>query len=86
FYKGDVSRNNQRKRRFFEHIFSIFRQWHIFRNCSVYRVLRGKAGIASTKKPDSLDKAFHRAKDKLKDGGYIGEWDGYIWLLDNPDN
>ncbi|MBK9585801.1 MAG: AAA family ATPase [Alphaproteobacteria bacterium] len=45
-----------------------------------------KAGIASTKKPDSLDKAFHRAKDKLKDGGYIEEWDGYVWILDNPDN
>ncbi len=44
-----------------------------------------KAGIAATDKPDSLDKAFHRAKAKLKNGGYIGEWDGYIWLTDKPD-
>ena len=44
-----------------------------------------KAGIAATDKPDSLDKAFYRAKEKLKSRGYIGEWDGYIWLLDKKD-
>jgi hypothetical protein len=44
-----------------------------------------KAGIAATDKTDSLDKAFHRAKEKLKDRGYIGEWDGYIWLTDKKD-
>lgn len=45
-----------------------------------------KAGIAATDKPDSVDRAFHRAKTKLKNSGYIGEWDGYIWLTDNADN
>jgi hypothetical protein len=44
-----------------------------------------KAGIASTDKPDSLEKAFHRAKEKLKNSGYIAEWDGYIWLTDKKD-
>jgi len=39
-----------------------------------------KAGIANTDKPDSVNRAFLRAKNNLKDKGYIGEWDGYIWL------
>ena len=45
-----------------------------------------KAGISETDKPDSVAKAFLRAKNKLKSLGYIGEWDNYIWLLDRPDN
>lgn len=44
-----------------------------------------KAGIADTDKTDSVAKAFLRCKNKLKDLGYISEWDGYIWLLDRPD-
>ena len=44
-----------------------------------------KAGITDTDKPDSVNKAFHRCKNKLKSLGYIGEWDGYIWILDKTD-
>lgn len=44
-----------------------------------------KAGISESDKPDSINKAFGRAKNKLKDFGYIGEWDGYVWLIDKTD-
>jgi hypothetical protein len=44
-----------------------------------------KAGICDTDKPDSVDKAFNRSRQKLKSLGYIAEWDGYIWLTDKPD-
>lgn len=44
-----------------------------------------KAGIADSDKPDSLNKSFARAKNKLKKHGYIGEWDGYIWITDKSD-
>ncbi len=44
-----------------------------------------KAGIANTDKQDSIDKAFHRARKTLENKGYIGEWDGYVWLLDRSD-
>jgi hypothetical protein len=44
------------------------------------------AGICSTDKKDSLDKAFSRAMDKLKNEGYIEELNGYVWLTDKTDN
>jgi RecA-family ATPase len=44
-----------------------------------------KAGIATTDNPDSIDKAFGRARKTLISKGYIAEWDGYIWILDEPD-
>lgn len=44
-----------------------------------------KAGIAGTDKPDSVAKAFLRAKNAMKAKCYIAEWDGYIWLTDKAD-
>tara|TARA_B100001989_G_C24550011_1_gene473716 strand:- start:1761 stop:3197 length:1437 start_codon:yes stop_codon:yes gene_type:complete len=44
-----------------------------------------KAGIANTDEPDNISRAFNRQKNKLKELGYIGEWDGDIWLLDRSD-
>ena len=44
-----------------------------------------KSGIVSSDKPDSFSKAFNRSKNMLKSLGYIGEWDGYIWLTDKAD-
>ena len=44
-----------------------------------------KAGISTSDKPDSVSKAFNRNKESLKDKGYLGEWDGYVWLLDKTD-
>ena len=44
-----------------------------------------KAGIAVSDKPDSINKAFLRAKNTMKKGGYIAEWDGCIWITDKQD-
>jgi hypothetical protein len=44
-----------------------------------------KAGITNTDKPDSLNRLFLRQKNTLKNKGFIGEWEGYIWLTDKSD-
>jgi len=44
-----------------------------------------KAGISDTDNPDSVSKAFGRQKNSLKAKGYIGEWDGCVWILDKAD-
>lgn len=50
-----------------------------------FKVHFTKAGIAETDNPESVSKAFLRAKNSLKTKGYIAEWDGHVWLLDKPD-
>lgn len=44
-----------------------------------------KAGISETDVKTSVDKAFNRARQKLKTLGFIGEWDGLIWITDKAD-
>lgn len=44
-----------------------------------------KSNIASSDKPGSINKAFLRAKNTLKNERFIEEWDGYLWTTDKPD-
>ena len=36
--------------------------------------------ITTSDKPDSQDKAFKRAAERLQELGFIGVWDGYVWI------
>lgn len=42
--------------------------------------------ICASDKPDTFDKAFKRAAEKLQERGIIGVWGEWVWLADKSDN
>ena len=52
---------------------------------SVWRECCFKGSFSGADKPDSFKRSFRRAAEKLEALGFIGVWDGLVWLADKAD-